>query len=96
MEYIEADDFYRRANQLIFQTMVDLSERNEAIDVITIADKLESKNQLEDIGGTPYLADIATTVLTAANVEYYSKIVEERSYTPSSDSDSYGNCFKRI
>ncbi|MFJ1626814.1 replicative DNA helicase [Marinilactibacillus psychrotolerans] len=79
MEYIEADDFYRRAHQLIFQTMVDLSERNEAIDVITIADKLESKNQLEDIGGTPYLADIATTVPTAANVEYYSKIVEERS-----------------
>ncbi|API90224.1 replicative DNA helicase [Marinilactibacillus sp. 15R] len=79
MEYIESEDFYRRAHQLIFQTMVDLSERNEAIDVITIADRLESKNQLEDIGGTPYLADIATTVPTAANVEYYSKIVEERS-----------------
>ncbi|WP_225744603.1 replicative DNA helicase [Marinilactibacillus sp. Marseille-P9653] len=79
MEYIESTDFYRRGHQLIFQTMIDLSERNEAIDVVTIADMLESRNQLEDIGGTPYLADIATTVPTAANVEYYSKIVEERS-----------------
>ncbi|WP_208560516.1 replicative DNA helicase [Marinilactibacillus kalidii] len=78
MEYIESTDFYRRGHQLIFQTMVDLSERNEAIDVVTIADMLESRNQLEDIGGTPYLADIATAVPTAANVEYYSKIVEER------------------
>lgn len=79
MEYIESIDFYRRSHQLIFQAMVDLSERNEAIDVVTIADTLESRNQLEDIGGTPYLADLATTVPTAANVEYYSKIVEERS-----------------
>ncbi|MEC6748765.1 replicative DNA helicase [Marinilactibacillus sp. XAAS-LB27] len=79
MEYIESTDFYRRGHQLIFQTMIDLSERNEALDVVTIADMLESRNQLEDIGGTPYLADIATTVPTAANVEYYSKIVEERS-----------------
>ncbi len=79
MEFIEASDFYRRSHQLIFQAMIDLSEKNEAIDVVTIADLLEAKHQLEDIGGTPYLADIATTVPTAANVEYYSKIVEERS-----------------
>lgn len=79
MEYVESNDFYRRAHQLIFQSMVDLNERNEAIDVITIANNLESKDQLEDVGGTPYLAEIATTVPTATNVEHYAKIVEERS-----------------
>ncbi|GAA0369341.1 replicative DNA helicase [Alkalibacterium iburiense] len=79
MEYVEVDDFYRRAHQLIFQAMTELNERNEAIDVVTIANSLESKGILEDVGGTPYLAEIATTVPTASNVEYYSKIVEERS-----------------
>lgn len=79
MEYIESDDFYRRAHQLIFKAMEELNERNEAIDVVTIANTLESKGLLEDIGGTPYLAEIATMVPTAANVEHYAKIVEERS-----------------
>ncbi|GEK88958.1 replicative DNA helicase [Alkalibacterium putridalgicola] len=78
MEYVEANDFYRRAHQLIFQSMIELNEKNEAIDVITIANNLESKDQLEDVGGTPYLAELATTVPTAANVEHYAKIVEER------------------
>lgn len=79
MEYIESSDFYRRAHQLIFQAMAELNERNEAIDVVTIANSLDNKNLLEDVGGTPYLAEIATSVPTSANVEYYSKIVEERS-----------------
>lgn len=79
MEYVEASDFYRRAHQLIFQVMVDLNEINEAIDVVTIANSLETKSLLEDVGGTPYLAEIAGMVPTAANVDYYAKIVEERS-----------------
>lgn len=79
MEFIEADDFYRRAHQLIFQVMVELNERNEAIDVVTIANSLEAKKLIDDVGGTPYLAELAGAVPTSANVEYYSKIVEERS-----------------
>ncbi|MCC5889765.1 MAG: replicative DNA helicase [Alkalibacterium sp.] len=79
MEFIEADDFYRRAHQLIFQVMVELNERNEAIDVVTIANGLEAKKLIDDVGGTPYLAELAGAVPTSANVEYYSKIVEERS-----------------
>lgn len=79
MEYIDSSDFYRRSHQLIFQIMMELNERNEAIDVVTIANSLETKSLLEDVGGTPYLAEIAGIVPTSANVEYYSKIVEERS-----------------
>jgi replicative DNA helicase len=78
MEFIEPMDFYRRAHQLIFEAMAELNERNEAIDVVTISNTLETKNQLEDVGGAPYLAELATAVPTAANVEYYAKIVEER------------------
>lgn len=79
MEFIESRDFYRRSHQLIFQAMVDLNEKNEAIDVVTITNLLENKQQLEDVGGMPYLADIAVSVPTAANMEYYAKIVEEKS-----------------
>ena len=78
MEFIQANDFYRRAHQLIFQAMIDLNEKNEEIDVVTVADLLETYKQLEDIGGTPYLAELANVVPTAANVEYYATIVEER------------------
>ncbi|HLR91815.1 MAG TPA: replicative DNA helicase [Atopostipes sp.] len=79
MEFIQASDFYRRSHQLIFQAMVDLNEKNEEIDVVTVANLLETTGQLEDVGGTPYLAELANIVPTAANIEYYAKIVEERS-----------------
>ena len=79
MEFLQAHDFYRRAHQLIFQAMIDLNERNEEIDVVTVSNVLETNKQLEDVGGSAYLAEIANVVPTAANVEYYSKIVEERS-----------------
>ena len=76
MEYVEPKDFYRRSHQLIFQTMMTLSDRNEAIDVVTIKDRLEQENLLEDVGGLSYLSDLALAVPTAANVIYYAKIVK--------------------
>ncbi len=79
MEFLQAHDFYRRAHQLIFQAMIDLNEKNEEIDVVTVSNLLETNKQLEDVGGSAYLAEIANVVPTAANIEYYSKIVEERS-----------------
>lgn len=78
MEYIEAKDFYRRSHQLIFQVMVELNNRNEPIDVITVKDDLEQRDLIEDIGGTSYLSELALSVPTAANVGYYAKLVEEK------------------
>ncbi|MCH5462906.1 replicative DNA helicase [Lactobacillus sp. LC28-10] len=78
MEQLTADDFYRRAHGLIFQTMVDLNDRDEAIDVVTVSDELKRLNQLEDIGGMPYIAELAASVPTAANVGYYAKIVAQK------------------
>lgn len=79
MEFIDPKDFYRRNHQLIFQAMVDLSNRNEAVDVLTLKDQLEKQNLLEDIGGLQYLSELALSVPTAANVGYYAKLVEEKS-----------------
>lgn len=79
LEYLEAIDFYKKSHQLIFDAIVRLYNRNEAMDVVTLANDLENKGQLENVGGLDYLAELAIVVPTAANVEYYSKIVEEKS-----------------
>ena len=79
MEYVEADDFYRRSHQLLFQAMVDLNNNSEAIDVLTVQNYLSINNQLDDVGGVAYIAELATSVPTAANAGYYAKIVEEKS-----------------
>ncbi|QWF35658.1 replicative DNA helicase [Latilactobacillus curvatus] len=78
MEYVTADDFYRKAHRLIFKTMVELNERGEGIDAVTLKSALDAQNQLEDIGGIGYLAELAEAVPTAANVVYYAKIVSEK------------------
>ena len=79
MEYVEADDFYRRSHQILFQAMVDLNNNSEAIDVLTVQNYLNTNNQLDDVGGVAYIAELATSVPTAANAGYYAKIVEEKS-----------------
>lgn len=78
LEYLVAVDFYKKSHQLIFDVIVQLYNRNEPIDVVTVTNELQSKDQLENIGGLAYLAEVATIVPTAANVEYYAKIVEEK------------------
>lgn len=78
MEYIETKDFYRRSHQLIFETMLNLNNRSEAIDVITVKDQLENQKLVEDVGGLSYLSELALAVPTAANIVYYAKIVEQK------------------
>lgn len=78
LEYLTPEDFYRREHQIIFQAMVDLNDRDEAIDVVTITDLLTAKNQLDDVGGVAYIAELAGSVPTAANATYYAKIVQNK------------------
>lgn len=79
LEYISEDDFYKRAHRLVFQAMRELNEDNQPIDLVTIKSKLDQNNQLEDVGGIPYLTEISVEVPTATNLVYYAKIVEEKS-----------------
>ncbi|NOZ24738.1 MAG: replicative DNA helicase [Nitrospirae bacterium] len=78
LEVISADDFYRNSHRLIFNAMVELFEKNEPIDLITLTDHLRTKNQLEVIGGVSYLSSLVNAVPTSANVRYHSKIVKEK------------------
>ncbi|CAH1230327.1 replicative DNA helicase [Paenibacillus sp. 2RAB27] len=79
MERITSDDFYRGAHQRIFEAIVELAEDQEPVDLITLTALLQNKQQLEEIGGVTYLSELANAVPTAANIDYYAAIVEEKS-----------------
>ena len=79
LEYISADDFYSRANQLIFEAMEELNRDDEAIDALTVQQKLNNMHMLENVGGYEYIFQLANDTPTAANAEYYARIVEEKS-----------------
>ncbi|WP_211749828.1 replicative DNA helicase [Paenibacillus sp. Marseille-Q4541] len=79
MERVSTEDFYDKPHQLIYESMIQLSEDNQPIDLITLTSLMQDKGQLEDIGGVSYLAKLAQAVPTAANVDYYAQIIEEKS-----------------
>ncbi|PWW08811.1 primary replicative DNA helicase [Paenibacillus cellulosilyticus] len=79
MERVKSDDFYSAAHQRIFEAMVELGEGGQPIDLVTLTAYLQDRQMLEEAGGITYLAKLANAVPTAANVEYYAQIVEEKS-----------------
>ena len=79
MEILQEEDFYRGAHRKLYQAMVDLSERRDPVDLITLTEEVNRKGWLQDVGGAVYLAALADEVPTAANIIYYAKIVKEKS-----------------
>ena len=77
-EMLTAEDFYKENHRIIFRRMLEMTEIQEAVDMVTLSDKLRATGELERIGGMSELARLANFVPTAANVEYYSKIVAEK------------------
>ncbi|MBL4953362.1 replicative DNA helicase [Neobacillus sp. OS1-32] len=78
-EILMPEDFYRAAHQKIFNVMLKLNDEGKAVDLITVTEELSATNLIEDIGGVSYLSELAGSVPTAANIEYYARIVEEKS-----------------
>ena len=79
IEVLNFDDFYRESHREIFRAMVGLVDQNRPVDAITLTEALRTQNVLEAIGGPGYIAELAATVPTAANVAYYARIVREKS-----------------
>ncbi|HLS07763.1 replicative DNA helicase [Lentibacillus sp.] len=77
-ERLMPDDFYRASHQRIFETMLKLTDKGEPIDLVTVTTSLTNEKKLDEVGGVAYLSDLAASVPTAANIVYYSKIVEEK------------------
>lgn len=78
-EILLPEDFYRVAHRKIFETMLVLNDRGQPVDLVTIAEELKVKNELEDVGGISYITELANAVPTAANIVYYANIVDEKS-----------------
>lgn len=79
IEIIKPEDFYKEANKEIYETIIELYNRNEPVDLITLPEELRKRGTLENVGGVTYLANLSGGVVTTANVKYYCEIVEEKS-----------------
>lgn len=79
VEMIKPEDFYKEAHREIFEAILNLYNKNEPVDLITLAEELKRRGTLENIGGVTYLADLSSGVATTANTKYYCKIIEEKS-----------------
>jgi replicative DNA helicase len=79
VEVISADDFYREAHTFLFESMAQLYNDNEPIDVITLSQRLKEKDLLEKSGGMDYLASLVDAVSTSAGILYHAQIVRDLS-----------------
>jgi replicative DNA helicase len=78
-DLLDGGDFYRDAHRLVFEAVVALRDRNEAVDLVTVSEELRTGNRLEAVGGLTFLTALANAVPTAANIEHYARIVREKS-----------------
>jgi replicative DNA helicase len=77
-EIVQPDSFFSPAHRELFKAMLELADRRDPIDEITLANYMRSHNQLEQVGGMVYIAELGDVVPLAANVEAYAEIVREK------------------
>lgn len=78
LEILSEQDFYRGVHSKIFKGMVELFERNEPADLVTLTNLLKEQGQLESVGGASYLAELVDTVPMAVNASHHAKIIKEK------------------
>lgn len=89
-------DFYLPPNKLVYKAFLDLYAQSTPIDLVTVAELLKSRSELENAGGTVYLGQLAQAVVVGANAEYYADIVHSRAMQRnliSACADIIGNCY---
>ncbi|MCD4688425.1 MAG: replicative DNA helicase [Desulfuromonadaceae bacterium] len=79
LELLRPEDFYRESHRKIFSALIDLSDRGEPADLVTLTSMLQTKGELEEVGGSSYLGVLVDYVPTAANISYYCRMVKEKS-----------------
>ncbi|MFH1767190.1 MAG: replicative DNA helicase [Patescibacteria group bacterium] len=77
-DMVRADDFYKESHSLIFTAIVDLFERHEPIDLLTVGNRLNDKNSLKQIGGRTKLVELTNKVTTAAHIASYADIIQKK------------------
>ncbi len=77
-DMLSSRSFYKPANRFIYDAIVELFTKNQAIDIVTVSEILNEQGNLDKVGGRAYINDLAMNVITTANIEYYAKIVQEK------------------
>ncbi|MEX5285255.1 replicative DNA helicase [Selenomonas sputigena] len=77
-EMLSPEDFYRETHRLVYEAMLEIKERSEPVDIVTLTEQLRKSGDLAKIGGIPAITLIANSVPTAANVQYHAQIVWEK------------------
>ncbi len=75
---INPEAFYSSKHKKIYETMLELSTRNEPIDLLTLSHSLREKKVLDSVGGSKYLAELSNSVPSSTNAEYYADIIEQK------------------
>ncbi len=78
LDIVREEDFYRDAHRKIFATMVDMSGKDEAIDYLTLQERLTQRGQLEEVGGAGYISSLTDVIPTSANIIHYANIVRDK------------------
>jgi len=78
-QFLKPDDFFSTVNQWCYQSCLDIMNRGEVIDQITLAQELSSKGKLDEIGGVAYLSQVISEVPTHLHIEHYARIVKKLS-----------------
>ncbi len=78
LQLLRPEDFYKPANRHVFETLFDLYERGNPLDILTVESELRDKNLLDVVGGSGYLADLTRSVSSAANIDYHAQIIAEK------------------
>ncbi|MHB1629247.1 MAG: replicative DNA helicase [Bacilli bacterium] len=77
-EHLHSDDFYRHSHRLLYEAALEITERGEPVDIVTLTARLQAQGKLEECGGVEYIIGLAGAVPTAANAEYHAEIVADR------------------
>ncbi len=78
IEILKPDAFYKESHSKIYQAILDLSIREEPIDLLTVTQELRSKNQLEEVGGPYYITQLTTRVLSSVHAEYHARLIYQK------------------
>ena len=76
-EQLRAEDFFEKRHRLIYATIIQLSERNLAIDLLSVANALKAKDELTGAGGNAFLAELTGMVSSAAHLNHHSNLVSQ-------------------
>ena len=78
IEIIDEDTFYKEAHRIIYNAIIELFSKNSAVDIVTLTEELKKKGRLDEAGGVSYITSLTASIPTAANIEYYARIVREK------------------